>query len=48
MQRLTRYKLLLEAIQKKTQDNQQKNDLNEMVEIRLKSIVLFYSSFDSI
>ena len=31
LQRLTRYKLLLEAIQKKTQDIQQKNDLFEMV-----------------
>ncbi|CAF4310185.1 unnamed protein product, partial [Adineta steineri] len=31
LQRLTRYKLLLEAIQKKTHDTQQKNDLHEMV-----------------
>lgn len=31
LQRLTRYKLLLEAIQKKTHDSQQRNDLQEMV-----------------
>lgn len=31
---MTRYKLLLEAIQKKTQDDQQRNDLNEMVKIK--------------
>ncbi|CAF0977659.1 unnamed protein product [Rotaria sordida] len=32
LQRLTRYKLLLEAIQKKTLDIQQKNDLQEMIQ----------------
>ncbi|CAF4495249.1 unnamed protein product [Rotaria sp. Silwood1] len=32
LQRLTRYKLLLEAIQKKTHDPQQKNDLQEMIQ----------------
>lgn len=31
LQRLTQYKLLLEAIQRKTQENQQRNDLQEMV-----------------
>ncbi|UJR36019.1 hypothetical protein I4U23_028758 [Adineta vaga] len=32
LQRLTQYKLLLEAIQKRTQDNQQRNDLYEMIQ----------------
>ncbi|CAM2717706.1 unnamed protein product [Rotaria socialis] len=32
LQRLTQYKLLLEAIQKRTQDNQQRNDLQEMIQ----------------
>ncbi|CAF3708814.1 unnamed protein product [Adineta steineri] len=32
LQRLTRYKLLLEAIQKKTHDTQQRNDLHEMIQ----------------
>ncbi|CAF3469720.1 unnamed protein product [Rotaria sp. Silwood1] len=32
LQRLTQYKLLLEAIQKRTQDNQQRNDLHEMIQ----------------
>ncbi|CAF2015869.1 unnamed protein product [Rotaria magnacalcarata] len=32
LQRLTRYKLLLEAIQKKTQETQQRNDLLEMIQ----------------
>ncbi|CAF2723674.1 unnamed protein product [Rotaria sp. Silwood2] len=32
LQRLTRYKLLLEAIQKKTHDAQPKNDLQEMIQ----------------
>ncbi|CAF1584908.1 unnamed protein product, partial [Adineta ricciae] len=32
LQRLTRYKLLLEAIQKKTNDTQQRHDLHEMIQ----------------
>ncbi len=36
LQRLTRYKLLLEAIQKKTHDSQQKNDLHEMVQFYIE------------
>ncbi|CAM4965944.1 unnamed protein product [Rotaria socialis] len=32
LQRLTRYKLLLEAIQKKTQETRQRNDLLEMIQ----------------
>ncbi|CAF0943351.1 unnamed protein product [Adineta steineri] len=32
LQRLTQYKLLLEAIQKRTHDNQQRNDLQEMIQ----------------
>jgi pleckstrin domain-containing family G protein 5 len=39
LQRLTRYKLLLEAIQKKTHDVQQKNDLNAMVECNFDEIL---------
>ncbi len=39
LQRLTQYKLLLEAIQKRTQDNQQRNDLYEMVNKRIDVIL---------